>query len=820
MNVLPLCLLLLLLLLSVFTRCTRVAHSLRVCRVEKQGKYINGFLFYTLMDSHFGYQNTSSWRKTWKGAEGRQHIGKLIPIRRSYWGRGTNVSNRMDMLCCKEQDKVKTVMSEDGKDNVTDGVTSSCEGLKREYLTRLLSGEETIYALSSGNVISAIAVIRLSGILSKIILEILLHNNSTRNPLHFVKNKKGSTKMYLGQEMKMKKKSEYSLSEIIVLRRNIETRKLHMGKLYDNNSNIIDNILYSFFKGPKSYTGEDVVEIYCHGNPLIVKEIMSEIDSLNEVFHRIVEEEKDKYHYNKNYYYYYDYHDRGRDSQHSGENDRDLHRAREKESYPFDMLHNQNCFIKVREGKRGEFTRRAFKNRKMTLLQVEGLRELLFCKQKIQKKIALNYINGYAKSVYVKLRKNIKELLVYSQLKIDFEEEHITAQEERRSINHFFKAKLQDVIKNVKEIIKKENVEDLSAPSDVLLFGNVNAGKSTLMNCICNSRVSIVTNIGGTTIDVVQKSVNIGGNYYNFCDSAGIIQKERIVLIPPRPNDASPDEVLTPGRGLKTWDTHIEKNMQSDSHKRLERIGIRKTLRYLKTCTAAIVLLDIRNYVDELTNIIYTLNDNFPQGRGISQKERKMCKTGKTRKARTPEEADATSTRGEGKKVPALFLCINKCDLEEGKEFPKIKSDVRKMMKTNLYGHILKRFSKKVFFLSSKNRCNVDKLLAHFNRRMTGKLVIVATGEHEHEHEKRVCGGKRKSSASSLPLFLPFERHKLHLKEALNHLLFIKRRGNVLSFDIVSEEIGLAARALRRIIGRVSGEKILEQLLGSFCIGK
>ncbi|CAD2089307.1 GTPase, putative [Plasmodium vinckei lentum] len=603
---------------------------------------------------------------------------------------------------------------------------------KINYIKKIVHEKETIYALSSGKDLSAISVIRISGPLSKIILEILLHKGVEKKD-----DKIGSYPTQLSEGDTKKKKRKWNLEKIIKLKKNIESRKLYYSKIYDNSNDIIDNAMYSYFKSPNSYTGEDVVELYCHGNPFIVKEIMAAIEYVNNILYEVINEEKEKI--------------RSRQIMHDDNLD------------PIEQtLFDLNNFIKIRESKRGEFTQRAFENNKMDLLQIEGLKELLFCKQKIQKKIALNYLNGYAKNIYLKLRNNIKKLLVYIQLKIDFEDEHIITKKKKKYINMFIKKKVNNAIKNIKTILKRENIESLNTPSNVLIFGNVNAGKSTFMNYICNSDISIVTKIKGTTIDIIQKNVKIFNNDYNFCDSAGISTLANTKL------EAEKDE------------------KQKSVHKKLESIGIKKTLHFLENSSSVFVLININNYFNELKNVISLLNVKFMKN---------------------------------AKKTPYFFVCINKCDLQQNPErLLKIKNNVKKMLLNFLNPRIFKKFSKKIFFISSKKGHNINKLLLHFNRTMVNKQSLHNSTININTEKNKIKTNL--SSDNKNIYFLPFERHKIYLKESLKHLYFVQQNINLVDFDIIAEEIKLAVKPLHEIIGKISNEHILANILDTFCIGK
>ncbi|SOV75604.1 GTPase, putative [Plasmodium sp. gorilla clade G3] len=689
-------------------------------------------------------------------------------------------------------DKIPTYYSEPNN-NMINYVTNY-DDIRKEYLLKIMSDKETIYALSSGNVRSAISVIRISGPLSKMILEILLHNGKDNNNnnnnnitcnnygkrqhikkdnINEICNEKEITNdvYHLSYEPSAKEKQgDYNLYDIIHMRKNMEARKLYMGKLYDKNNDIIDIVMYSYFKEPKSYTGEELVEIYCHGNMLIVKEIMSAINNMNELFYKILIEEKQNNIYNNTMSSLIEDNNNNNNTKYdtSGGNNNLTN-----DPIIYEKIHEcHHNFIKIRESYKGEFTRRAFENNKMSLLQIEGLKELLFCKQKVQKQIALNYINGYAKNIYLKLRKLLKELLVYTELKIDFEEEHITSQKEREEIQNMLLRKIREAINHINYILKKSNVEDISNSYDILLFGNVNSGKSTLMNNICNNDISIVTNIKGSTIDIIQKNIQIFNNSYNLCDSAGVVKSEKIKSM-----------------NEKNYILYDKKKKNNNIHKTLESMGIKKTLSFLKNnCISAFVLLNIKNYKKELTNIIRILNYNFKVKINEENVKGKFNKNKMTKKI----------------KIPYFIFCVNKCDLVSTCEFSKIKKNVKKCLRENLSPHILKRCSKKIFFISSKNGYNIDTLLKYFNEKMI---------------KKRKLFDKKYSEGNNI-MFLPFERHKLYLKKSINHLLFIEKNIDNLTFDIISEEIKLAVNSLNRIIGTIKNEQILNKILDSFCIGK
>ncbi|SCM00969.1 GTPase, putative [Plasmodium chabaudi chabaudi] len=699
-----------------------VIYFLNYCKSKKWNKQDNTLFLNTCYSANDNTKGANR-RKKLLLIDNKTNISNLLSYKNKLnYGEQNEVNDNSDLIHSK---LYKNEQIENKDLNIFDEE-------KINYIKKIVHEKETIYALSSGKDLSAISVIRISGPLSKIILEILLHKGVEKKD-----DKIGSSPVQLSEGDTKKQKKKWNLEQIIKLKKNIESRKLYYSKIYDNSNDIIDNVMYSYFKSPNSYTGEDVVEIYCHGNPFIVKEIMAAIEHVNSILYEVINAEKEKI----------------RNRQIMDDDNFD----------PIELtLFDLTNFIKIRESKRGEFTQRAFENNKMDLLQIEGLKELLFCKQKIQKKIALNYLNGYAKNIYLKLRNNIKKLLVYIQLKIDFEDEHIITKKKKKYINMFIKKKVNNAIKNIKTILKRENIESLNTPSNVLIFGNVNAGKSTFMNYICNSDISIVTKIKGTTIDIIQKNIKIFNNDYNFCDSAGINNLVNTKL------EADKDE------------------QHKNVHKKLESIGIKKTLHFLEKCSSVFVLININNYFNELKNVISLLNRKF---------------------------------MNNAKKTPYFFVCINKCDLQQNPEkLLKIKNNVKKMLSNFLNPRIFKKFNKKIFFISSKKGNNINKLLLYFNKTMVNKQSLHNSIINIDVEKNKIK--KNLSSDNKNIYFLPFERHKIYLKESLTHLSFVQKNINLVDFDIIAEEIKLAVKPLHEIIGKISNEQILSNILDTFCIGK
>lgn len=224
------------------------------------------------------------------------------------------------------------------------------------------------------------------------------------------------------------------------------------GKIYEDEF-VLDDGVILVFKAPNSYTGEDVVEISCHGGLLILERVLK--------------------------------------------------------------LCYKNGAIPA---KRGEFTKRAYLNSKLTLTQAEAVMDIVSADSVGFLKAAGEVKNG---SLYKKA-KEVKEKLVekagHIAVYLDYPQDEIEEVEIKK-----LKKEIKDQKEKLEEILKNNRFESiLKNGVKVSIVGNPNVGKSTIMNLICGEEKSIVTDIEGTTRDVLKHSVEINGINFIFCDTAGI----------------------------------------------------------------------------------------------------------------------------------------------------------------------------------------------------------------------------------------------------------------------------------------------------------
>ena len=222
-----------------------------------------------------------------------------------------------------------------------------------------------------------------------------------------------------------------------------------------------------------------------------------------------------------------------------------------------DALHSslsdiENC----RLAEPGEFTKLAFQNGKINLLKAESIADLISSETEIQRQQAIKIMNGKSSDQFNFLREKLLKILSYVEAKIDFPEEDLP-----NNILDEIKNNSDEVINKIKKILNDQKVgERIREGFKIAILGPTNAGKSSLMNHLSNRDVAIVSEIAGTTRDVIETHLNIDGYPVIISDTAGIrdsqdeIEKKGIKLSLNRAEEADLKLVVVDAKSLDFTD--------------------------------------------------------------------------------------------------------------------------------------------------------------------------------------------------------------------------------------------------------------------------
>lgn len=270
---------------------------------------------------------------------------------------------------------------------------------------------------------------------------------------------------------------------------NVKNKVMTYGHIIDNEK-IVDEVLAVFMKGPHTYTREDVVEIYCHGGVVAVREVLNTL-----------------------------------------------------------LKNGANL------AEPGEFTKRAFLNGRLDLTQAEAVLDLIDSNTSLSYENSLNQLEGGISEKVDEIYSELMAVMASTITEIDFpEDENDTLSNEEKV------SKLSPLLCEIEDLIKSsKRGKVLREGIKTLILGRPNVGKSSLLNTLLKENRAIVTDIPGTTRDIIEEFVNIKGIALKIVDTAGIRDTDDVV----------------------------------------EKIGVEKSRKHLKSSDLTLVVLDNSREIDQ-----------------------------------------------------------------------------------------------------------------------------------------------------------------------------------------------------------------------------
>ena len=234
---------------------------------------------------------------------------------------------------------------------------------------------------------------------------------------------------------------------------NMASHTAHLGNILFADGQMLDQVVLTIFRAPNTFTGEDVIEISCHGSVWIQQQIVN----------RLIE-----------------------------------------------------CGCQAASA--GEFTQRAFANHRIDLSQAEAIADVIAASSRAAHRIAINQMRGAFSNQLADLRTQLLDFVSLIELELDFSEEEVEFADRTQLLtlaNHIL-----DIITRLANSFATGNVIKNGLP--VAIAGETNAGKSTLLNYLLHDDRALVSNIHGTTRDVIEDTITLGGTLFRFIDTAGI----------------------------------------------------------------------------------------------------------------------------------------------------------------------------------------------------------------------------------------------------------------------------------------------------------
>ena len=292
-------------------------------------------------------------------------------------------------------------------------------------------------------------------------------------------------------------KDTLKIVELISKKKDLKSNKTNLCKFFNPvNNSLIDEGLLLLFLSPNSFTGDDLAEFHVHGSNAVITQFLNVLSE------------------------------------------------------------QQNC----RLAEPGEFTKIAFQNNKIDLLEAESIGDLIHSETELQRQQAIKLVQGNASNYYNNLREKLLKSLAYIEAQIDFAEDDLPD-----NVLKEVQVTIKEVHDDIKKILNDNKVgEKIREGFKVAIIGEVNAGKSSLLNLLSKREVAIVSEEEGTTRDVIEAYLNIDGYPVILADTAGIrnvkneVEKKGISLALNRFKNSDLNLIV-----IDNSSKHLDKKIQS-----------------------------------------------------------------------------------------------------------------------------------------------------------------------------------------------------------------------------------------------------------------